>query len=75
MDTALALFRREAAARGLPSARIRSVVSYVRSSVAQPDVPAGSPGPFDLLPWLLDMRHWAEQAGRRAGAPPSRRAV
>ena len=35
LDAALALFRREAAARGLPGARVRSVVSYVRSSVPQ----------------------------------------
>ena len=67
LDAALELFRREAAVRGLPSARIRSVVSYVRSSVALPDAPAGSPGPSDLLPWLHDVRHWAEQAGRGRG--------
>ena len=67
LDAALALFRREAAARGLPSARVRSVVSYVRSSMPPAATRAGSPGPADLLPWLLDFRHWAEQAGRGRG--------
>jgi hypothetical protein len=64
---AIELFRQVATARALPAARVRAVLSYVRSTADGARAVRGLPIDNDVMPVLAGMRDLAAQVGRTKG--------